>query len=364
MNGSLGVVESWATPLEMVQAWRALQPSGTVEAIPWWQDPQDNAEAVHNLDRLAVELKPVPAQNNVHWSEAKDSRKDITAPLAALKRRTGAAGDSLLRLWLSGGALPVVKFRNGRVETITPHMFEEEVVGYGLASRVQIPLRLAWALSIHKSQGMTIDAVKIDTSKVFAEGQAYVAISRATCLEGLELETALSMRQLKVNQEAKAFMGFARDVPTAESFPSVRPQVFKAWSEVHPKVNGASLVKAGGPGNDTLEEPLDAPSSHPVPCACLAAHNLVFTGESRHIKRDDWKVIVQDHGAPKPKEGVSKKTTLLVCCDGKEGLNGLGQPYTLGAKFVKATSLGTQTVTERGLWDMIDKWGHKRRKIG
>ena len=79
---------------------------------------------------------------------------------------------------------------------------EEEILG----SFQQFPLRLAWAITIHKSQGLTFNQVKIDLSGgVFAGGQTYVALSRCRSLKGIELQEPVKKEDIYVNQEVVRF---------------------------------------------------------------------------------------------------------------------------------------------------------------
>ena len=98
---------------------------------------------------------------------------------------------------------PVVKFQNGSVRQIAPHCWNSEnVPGISIS---QIPLIYSWALTIHKSQGVTLDTAQIDVgSRIFECGQTYVALSRVKDINGLYL-TSFNYRFIKVNKKAKEF---------------------------------------------------------------------------------------------------------------------------------------------------------------
>lgn len=83
--------------------------------------------------------------------------------------------------------LPHVRFLCGVTEVLKAERWVFKSGGGIHLSRQQLPLKLAWAISIHKSQGMTLDCVEISLARVFESGQAYVALSRARSLEGLRV---------------------------------------------------------------------------------------------------------------------------------------------------------------------------------
>ena len=82
----------------------------------------------------------------------------------------------------------------------------QEVEEMEIGCFTQIPLRLAWAVTIHKSQGLTFDRLIVDAGQAFAHGQVYVALSRCTSLEGLVLKTCLSPQVLVSDYKVDNFV--------------------------------------------------------------------------------------------------------------------------------------------------------------
>ncbi len=99
-----------------------------------------------------------------------------------------------------GTGYPVVKMHNGRSMVVEPAEWRIDDNGKTLALITQLPLRLAWAMTVHKSQGMSLDAAHMDLSGAFEYGQGYVALSRVRTLKGLSL-AGLNERALEVHPE-------------------------------------------------------------------------------------------------------------------------------------------------------------------
>lgn len=97
---------------------------------------------------------------------------------------------------------PIVEFKNGRTVTMQPDTWELRDGDKKRASITQIPLRLAWAITVHKSQGMTLDAARIDLRRAFVEGMGYVALSRVKNLDNLYL-VGINKMALQVSEDAQ-----------------------------------------------------------------------------------------------------------------------------------------------------------------
>ena len=103
----------------------------------------------------------------------------------------------------SKDGLPIIRFSNGKERLIGYHTWNSENIKW--LGVKQIPLIYSWAITIHKSQGVSLDFAEIDAgSNIFECGQTYVALSRVKTLEGLFL-TSFNPQKIMVDKKVKTF---------------------------------------------------------------------------------------------------------------------------------------------------------------
>ena len=136
---------------------------------------------------------------------------------------------------------PIVAFQNGKEVAMSPDTWELRDGDKKRASITQIPLRLAWAITVHKSQGMTLDAARIDLRKAFVEGMGYVALSRVKNVNNLYL-TGINQMALRVSPEAQHIDVHLRDkaVSAAKQFAHLAKNAEKRAKDPPKKSKAAS----------------------------------------------------------------------------------------------------------------------------
>ena len=143
---------------------------------------------------------------------------------------------------------PIVQFKSGVTVSMSPETWELRDGDKKRASISQIPLRLAWAITVHKSQGMTLDAARIDLRKAFVEGMGYVALSRVKNLDNLYLH-GINRTALQVSEDAQSIDGTLRARAQADikKFAELQQKAEERKNRPEPKAK----TKAGASTNWT-----------------------------------------------------------------------------------------------------------------
>ncbi len=134
---------------------------------------------------------------------------------------------------------PVVKTVSGSTLVVEPQEWRVDDQGKTLATITQLPLRLAWAITVHKSQGMSLDAAHMDLSRSFEYGQGYVALSRVRTLDGLSL-AGLNERALQIHPEIREQDEIFREQS------DLATEAFGRLSETELKMMQENFIKASG----------------------------------------------------------------------------------------------------------------------
>jgi len=143
----------------------------------------------HNKLKLKIGAEIMCIKNNTESGYANGSRGKVIG----FKNEDGAENGN-----------PIIELYNGKKINIKRELWAIEEDGKIKASVSQIPLRLAWAITIHKSQGMSLDNAEIDLSRTFSYGMGYVALSRVRTLEGISL-VGLNAEALKIDPKVFEF---------------------------------------------------------------------------------------------------------------------------------------------------------------
>lgn len=146
---------------------------------------------------------------------------------------------------ISEDGLPVVKYRNGYQMKMDYNIWGSEFIpGVGIS---QIPLILAWALTIHKAQGSTLDIAEVDAgSGIFECGQTYVALSRVKSIEGLYL-TSFDAKRVRINKRVQEF--------------------YEKLDEYEPPINAVSLERENELMPEAYAEEVQLPVAVEIPIA-------------------------------------------------------------------------------------------------
>ena len=235
-----------------------------------------DVDSVNNaqLDELAGELHEYAMETHGGKSYVEQLMRSCLAP-ETLRLKKGAAvmcvRNAQDRKYVNGSLgivvdfekatdYPVVELTNGRTITIKPESWELMDGDKRRAQIAQLPLRLAWAITVHKSQGMTLDAARIDLSRAFVEGMGYVALSRVRSIKHLILDglNGMALRVSPLAKQIDADLRTRSDRALADHAKHIKKWQKDEASGEHDRTMQAAEDRANAPADPELFETLRA----------------------------------------------------------------------------------------------------------
>lgn len=276
VNGSLGKVIDFIDPstymfykrMEHDENLAPEEMQMEIEKVKEKKEDESNKKNKNNPNLIKDPQRlPDVLDDNIFsfMDELDDGKHKLTK---AVKESISRKKELIKQLYASSKAerMPLVRFvlsdGTTRDVLVEPETFSvEDEFERPIVSRTQIPLILAWSLSIHKAQGQTLPLVKVDLKHVFEKGQAYVALSRATSRRGLQIE---HFDPTKIHAHERVIQFYNKLMGTDEAMALHKKIVAnrKSTGETHMNTKG-SIVEQLRNLDKTTASATDFPSSSP-----------------------------------------------------------------------------------------------------
>ncbi|MCY4577126.1 MAG: AAA family ATPase [Candidatus Kaiserbacteria bacterium] len=228
------------------------------------------------------------------------------------------------------GDLPIIETFDGKTIVAEHMLWEMHDGGERIAALRQVPLRLAWSITIHKSQGASLDAAEINLSRVFVEGQGYVALSRVRSLAGLRLVGGITPKSLAIapmiqeqdrlykqasEQAEVAFAGATPEEVQGESVATTAPISKPLKKDTY--TTTLEMLQDG----KTLEEIVITRAIQEktilTHIEILVANNALQSSDIKHLLPKNWDEIYQEIHTAIKKHTDERLKPLYEHCDEK-----------------------------------------------